>query len=145
MMGDHPESSCCAKRWKRDGFGFLSLDDDDVEAAPVLPGSWGAPRLPLLPPLAAATAERLVGADKEPGAAAALPLGSMGKHEEKGNGKKKKREEVNEKRGDRFLWKERTAKEKTLPPLLKKGSRTVPPSPAFLFFLDIKCWIGKNV
>ena len=79
MIGDQPESSCCAKRWKSDGLGcfsffLLDADDDAVEAAPALPGSAPPRLLPPLPPFTAATVERLVGAEL---AAAPLPLGSM--------------------------------------------------------------------
>ena len=95
-IGDQPESSCCAKRWKSDGlgclFGFLLfLGDDDGEAAlPMLPGSVAPPPLP---PFTAVTVERLVGA--ELAAAAPLPLGSM-KGERRG-GKRKGRKQNKQK------------------------------------------------
>lgn len=92
-MGDQPESSCCANRWKSDGLGcfsFFLLDadadaDDAAEAAPALPGSAAPPpRLlpPLPPPFTAATVERLVGAELA-AAAAPLPLGSIEKRKKR--------------------------------------------------------------
>ena len=92
MIGDQPESSCCAKRWKSDGlgcFGFFFLGSDDapeVEAGPTLPGSAAPPFT------AAATVERLEGA--ELAAAAPLPLGSMGARKRKGREECEKSREV---------------------------------------------------